>query len=187
MHPCAVGAVRTRAAFCCAASISRHVLSERHVLCIPPTTPFHRKDSLAILLRVLAHPQLCRLLKPCWVVLKLLRYTCFDRIIWLRRSEYRPHQLQHIGNLIRRLPFIRLEHSQTHCSSLIVANIGMVDLGAKGEGWWFEWVLFWESNLDVKFAALGGTSLVSTCGWYRSTLLMYVRYPPNRPNLKGRP
>lgn len=50
----------------------------------------------AILLRVLSHPQFGCLLKPCWVVFKLLRYPRLDRIIGLRRSEYRPHQLQHI-------------------------------------------------------------------------------------------
>lgn len=30
----------------------------------------------------------------------------------------------------------------------------MVDLGAEGEGGWFEWVFFWEDDLDVEAAAL---------------------------------
>lgn len=110
--------------------------------------------ALAFLLRILAHPHLRRLLKRRMVVLELFSHSGLNCIIGLWSCQHRPNQLENIRDLVGRLPLVRLEHTQAHGSTIIVADVRMVDLGAEGERWWLERVFFGKCDLNVKFSAL---------------------------------
>jgi len=65
-------------------------------------------------------------------------------------------KLQDGGHFGAGLPLAVLEHAETHGSTVrwgVIADVGVVDLCAKGDGWWFEWVGLWEGDGEVEFAA----------------------------------
>ena len=99
-----------------------------------------------MLLAVLCDEFLCILLKNLRVVLVLVGNSTFDGIIRLGRSEDLTDEHQNVANLVRGLPLVGAEHAQAHGALVIVADVGVVDLGLEGDGGRLEGVFFGERD-----------------------------------------
>jgi hypothetical protein len=87
------------------------------------------------------HPILGCLLELLLVVLELVGNARFNSIIRIRLNQEIACQIENSGDLVRRLPCIAAENAQTHRTLVIIADIGMIDLGLEAESRRLEWVL----------------------------------------------
>lgn len=104
--------------------------------------------------RILDYPFSGDLIEALSIVLVLIGNCSFDGIIWLWLTKHCANKLEHIRDLVGRLPLFWSKHAKTHSTSIVIGHIWVVDLRAKGEDWWLEWVFLWQSYLDSEFAAL---------------------------------
>lgn len=119
-------------------------------------------------LRVLVHPVPRCLLECSLVVLELVRNTRLDRIIRLRSGEDSPDQREHVLDLVRRLPLVGTQHAQAHSTTVIVGDVGVVDLGLEADRGRLEGVVFGQGDVNLEVTTLGGMSVLLFMIWWES-------------------
>lgn len=107
---------------------------------------------------MLLRPLPRRLLKRFAVSIILLRNTALDGILRHRLGEQLTRKRQHRRDARRGLPFLLLQHAQTHGALVVVGDVGVVDLGREGENGRLERVVCREGEGGFECAALSSTS-----------------------------
>jgi len=131
------------------------------------------------LLGVPLHPVLHVLLKLLAVLLVLVRDGGLDGVVRVRLDQERLDEPQHGNHLVRRFPLVGPEQAQAHGPLVVVADIGVVDLGLEADDGRLEGVFVGEINLELEVAAL-----------IRSAAVLEIACTvdiPHRPTDRGRP
>ena len=103
-----------------------------------PTLPVSKL--IPSLLRILVHPVLGLSIELAPLGPVLVGDTSFDRIIRLGLRENRLDQLEHVRDLVRRLPLVAAQNAQTHGALVVIGDVWMPDLGSEGDGGWLKGV-----------------------------------------------
>ena len=85
-------------------------------------------------------PLLRRLLKLLAVVLVLIGQRSLNSVIRVRFDQDVADHVQDGANLVWWLPLIAAQHAKTHRSLVVIADVGVVDLGLEVDDGRFEWV-----------------------------------------------
>jgi hypothetical protein len=110
------------------------------------------------LLRITLDPVLRVLLKLLAVLPVLVGDGGLDSIVWVRLDQERLDQAQHRHNLVWWLPLVGAEQAQAHGALVIVAHVGMVDLGSEADDRGLEWVFVGKDDFELEVTALRGVS-----------------------------
>jgi hypothetical protein len=73
-------------------------------------------------------------------------------------DQERLDQAQHRHNLVWWLPLVGAEQAQAHGALVIVAHVGMVDLGSEADDRGLEWVFVGKDDFELEVTALRGVS-----------------------------
>lgn len=106
------------------------------------------------LLSVSLHPVLCVLVEPGAVLAVLVGDGGLNGIVWVRLDQERLDEAQDRDDLVWRLPLVRAEQTQAHGALVVVAHVGVVDLGAEADDRRLEGVFGWECDFELEVAAL---------------------------------
>jgi hypothetical protein len=110
------------------------------------------------LLSVTLDPVLYVLLKLFAVLAVLVGDGRLDRIVGVRLNQKRLNKAQDRNNLVRRLPLVGTEQTQTHGSLVIVTDIRVVDLGPEADNRRLEGILVGEVDFELEVSALRNIS-----------------------------
>jgi hypothetical protein len=99
-------------------------------------------------------PVLCALLKSCTVLAVLVGDGRLDRIVRVGLDKQRLNEAQDGDDLVRRLPLVGAEQTETHGALVVVAHVGVVDLCAEAHDRWLEGVFGGKVDLELEEAAL---------------------------------
>lgn len=109
---------------------------------------------LLLLAGMLLRPIPRRLLELLAVALVLIRYGRLDSIVGIGLDQEVPGHVYDSHELVRGLPLVAAEHAQAHGAFVIVAYVGVVDLGLEAQDGRFERVVSREREEELEVAAL---------------------------------
>ena len=107
-----------------------------------------------LLLRISLHPVLRVLIKACAILAVLVGDGGLDGIVWVGLDEERLDEAQDRDDLVWRLPFVWAKQTETHGPFVVVAHVGVVNLGAEADDWRLEGVFGREGDFELEVAAL---------------------------------
>jgi hypothetical protein len=110
------------------------------------------------LLRITLDPVFCVLLKLLAVLAILVGDGGLDSVVRVWLDQERLDEAQHGHNLVWRLPFVGTEQAQTHGTLVVVAHVGVVDLGPEADDRGLERIFVREGNLELEVTALRNVS-----------------------------
>ena len=135
-------------------------------------------------LRITLDPILSILFELLAVLPVLVGDRRLDGVIWVWFDEECLDEAEDRDNLVRRLPFFRTKQTQAHGALVVVADIGVVDLGAEGHDRGLERILVGECDLELEVPALR----VAESAWPHSAAERVMPlYIPHKPTGQGRP
>lgn len=105
-------------------------------------------------LRITLDPILSILFELLAILPVLVGDRRLDGVIWVWFDEECLNEAEDRDNLVRRLPFFRTKQTQAHGALVVVADIGVVDLGAEGHDRGLERILVGECDLELEVPAL---------------------------------
>ena len=114
-------------------------------------------------LRIALDPVLRILLELLAVLSVLVGNRWLDSVIRVWLDEERLNEAKDRDNLVRRLPLVGTQQTQAHGALVVVADIGVVDLGAERHDWRLEGILVGECDIELEVSALRNISLASYC------------------------
>lgn len=114
-------------------------------------------------LRIALDPVLRILLELLAVLSVLVGNRWLDSVIRVWLDEERLNEAKDRDNLVRRLPLVGTQQTQAHGALVVVADIGMVDLGAERHDWRLEGILVGECDIELEVSALRNISFASYC------------------------
>ena len=126
----------------------------------PRSPPF----SLPLPLRIPPRPLPRRLLPLAPPFPKLARDPLLQRVVRVRHAQALARGAQHVGAARGGLPAVGPQQRQADAAALVVGHVGVVDLGAEGEGGRLEGVGGREVEVEVEGAALESPRMVSRGG-----------------------
>ena len=134
---------------------------------VPPNYPSRCCRVTFSSLRIALNPVLRILLELLTVLPVFVGNRWFNSVVRVRFDEERLDEAKDRNNLVRRLPLIRAQQTQTHGALVVIADIGVVDLGAEGNDRRLERVLVGECDLELEMPTLSSISLASNREWAR--------------------
>lgn len=135
-------------------------------------------------LRITLDPILSILFELLAILPVLVGDRRLDGVIWVWFDEECLNEAEDRDNLVRRLPFFRTKQTQAHGALVVVADIGVVDLGAEGHDRGLERILVGECDLELEVPALR----VAESAWPHSAAERVMPlYIPHKPTGQGRP
>lgn len=135
-------------------------------------------------LRVALDPVLRILFKLLAILPILVGNRWFDGVIWVWLDEECLNEAEDRDNLVRWFPFVGTKQTQAHGALVVVAHIGVVDLGAEGHDRGFEGILVGECDLELEVTAL---RIVSSAWLHTAGERVMHFYIPHTRTGQGRP
>lgn len=88
------------------------------------------------------------------VIFALFSNLALDSIVRLGRRQNRPDKLEHVDDLVGRLPGVGAQDAQAHAAVFVVGDVWVVDFGAEADEGWLEGVFFGEGDVEFEMAVL---------------------------------